>query len=116
MLPSPGPRPRMAAPSRPRPVESVSRPLEEHPAMALEVFGAIPRAIPTGLRLAEDGRAPLFGPLVMRVDVIDVNQHAVHVVGHGRPSLRRLAAGPVAARALAVGRRPRPPHEAPPGR
>src|ERR1700687_5064870 len=57
--------------------EHPSSPLHEHPAMALEVLG--PVALPVLIRfdIADDGSAPLLRLLEMRIDIVDVDQHAV---------------------------------------
>ena len=70
--------------------------------MALNVLGTIPLAVVVGLWLAEDGGAPLLRPCVVGVDVIDVDQDAVHDVRHAGPLLRRLAFRPVAPRRMVV--------------
>jgi hypothetical protein len=79
-----------------------STPLHEHPALASEVFGAVALPVLIRFNAADDGSAALLRPREVRVDVVDVDQHAVDDVWDGRPFLSGLTGLSMVPRRLVV--------------
>src|SRR5262249_51374327 len=77
--------------------------LKEKPAGAFQIFGPGPATRKPVLRLGENVGAGLLRPLIMLVDVIDVDQHAVDDPRDVRPDTGALAMLAMALRALVVG-------------
>src|SRR6266568_8974008 len=84
-----------------------SRPLHEHPAVTFQILGAIFAAVLVVLERRQDGRASRARTLVVRLHVVDVDQHPVDDVRHLRPPRRLVAIVPMALRAPVVRRRRR---------
>src|SRR5579859_4756871 len=84
-----------------------SRPLDEHPAMAFQVLGAVPRTVRALFEGRQDARATRPGALVVRLRVVDVHQHSIHDVRHLGPAGGLLAILAMALRTPVVGRRRR---------
>src|SRR6266436_9894319 len=84
-----------------------SGPLNEHPAMAFEVLGAVLRTVRVLFERRQDRRAAGSRPLEVRLRVVHVHQHAVDDVRHLGPQRRLLAILAMALRAAVVRRRRR---------
>src|SRR5262249_44915243 len=87
----------------PQAVASMGSSLKEKPAVAFQVFGAIPAAWKPVFRLGENAGAGSLRPLIMLVHVIDVDQHAVDDPWDLRPGTGALAMLAMPLRALVVG-------------
>src|SRR5207302_6858007 len=77
--------------------------LHEHPAMALEVFGAVALPVLVSFDLGDDRSPSSLCLREMGIDVVDVDQHAVDDIGHRRPPLCRLAGIAMVTRCLVIG-------------
>src|SRR5438270_13747236 len=89
-----------------------SRALNEHPAVAFEVLGAVPAAVFVFLERRQDCRATRTGTLEVRLRVVDVDQDPVDDVWNLRPPRRLHAFLTVPFRAVVV-RRGRRHHDQP---
>src|SRR5690606_36696547 len=89
-----------------------SAPLDEHPAVALEVLRAVAAPREAILDLAQDLRTGGDRAREVRLDVVDVHEHAVDHPGNGLPRAGGLTTLAVVLRGLIFGARRRQHHEA----
>src|SRR6267143_5944709 len=77
--------------------------LDEHPAMAFEVFGSVEPAIRVVLRLREDRGSRAFCPREVGVHAVHLHAETVNHPGYGGPSFGGGACLAMALRTLVVG-------------